>query len=570
MEAPGDDPAARRGWPTVPGHELVRVIGRGGFATVYEARQISVERLVAVKVISVGMLSDATERRFRSELRTVGSLSWHPHVVGVHDGGLTENGLPYLSMELVTGGSWGDRVRQSGPLPPDLVARLGGQVADALQEAHAAGVVHRDVKPDNILVGRRQDALLTDFGIATLADASTNTATGTFVGTIAYTAPEVLRGERASARSDVYALGATLRTLATGQPPYETSAEMTPVAELFRVVEEAPPPLPASVPAGLAAVIDGAMARDPADRSTSAGEVQAALAALRPGGHAPEGPADATVVAPPEGPTVRDEPPLPPTLLKPAPAPTPLPPPSIGTPPPPSWSVPSASAAPPPPGGTSPPPSWGTPPPPPGGTPPPVSWSPPPAGTPPPWGAPAPQWAPPSAESSPLSGLAIAGMVTSLLCCPPVGLGLTVAGHVQVRRGARRGRGFVWAGYAAALLVSVAVIGLFGLGTWQLRSDSEPFVGEWRSTNEIEPVTLRLEAPFAGTSLEGTFDAVSGGSSCQGTVDESGRTGAEVDLDLLGTCDDGSRYARRLEVRVADDGDTLVSTNGLTFRRQDG
>ena len=400
MEAPGGDPPDRRGWPAVPRHQLIRVIGRGGFATVYEARQVSVERLVAVKVISVGMLSDATERRFRSELRTVGSLSWHPHVVGVHDGGLTEGGLPFLSMELVTGGSWGDRVRRSGPLRPDLVARLGGQVADALQEAHEAGVVHRDVKPDNILVGRRQDALLTDFGIATLADASTNTATGTFVGTIAYSAPEVLRGERASARSDVYALGATLRTLATGQPPYEMSTEMTPVAELFRVVEEAPPPLPASVPAGLAVVIDGAMARDPADRPTSAGEVQAALAALRPGGHAPDGPTDATVVAPPEGLTVRDDPPLPPTLVKPAPAPTP-PPPSVGPPPPPSWSVPPAAAAPPPPAGTPPPPSWGTPPPPRRpGRPRPRSWGAP-SAAPPTWGTPAPPFGAPAPPGRP-------------------------------------------------------------------------------------------------------------------------------------------------------------------------
>ncbi|HEX7135657.1 MAG TPA: serine/threonine-protein kinase [Iamia sp.] len=552
MDAPGSDGPGRRGWPDVPGHELLRVIGRGGFATVYEARQVSVERLVAVKVISVGMLSDATERRFRSELRTVGSLSWHPHVVGVYDGGLTEGGLPFLSMELVTDGSWGDRVRRDGPLPAGLVARLGGQVADALHEAHEAGIVHRDVKPDNILVGRRQDALLTDFGIATLADASTNTATGTFVGTIAYSAPEVLRGERASARSDVYALGATLRTLATGQPPYETSAEMTPVAELLRVVEQAPPPLPATVPAGLAAVIDRAMARDPADRPASAAEVQTALAALGPGGDAPGGSPEATVVAPPEGLTVRDEAPLPPTLVKPAPTRTPPAtpaPPVAPTPPPPSW--------------TPPPPAGPTPPPPVAPTPPPPSWTPPPMGTPPP----PPSWAPAPA-AVPVSGLAIAGLVTSLLCCTPVGLGLAVAGHVQVRRGTRRGRGLVWGAYVTVALVTVAWVAVFGVATIQLRADSERFVGEWRSTSELEPITLHLEAPNVGTSLEGSFDAVRDGVGCRGTIDEGGRSGDLVDLDLDGSCDDGTDYARSLEVFVGEDGDTLLSSNGPSFRRQ--
>lgn len=620
-----DEGATR--FPSVPGYEVVREIGRGGFAVVYEARQLSVDRPVALKVVSTGTLSAVTERRFRDELRAVGGLSWHPHVVGVHDGGLTDDGRPFLAMELVSGGSWGVRVRADGPLPPGRVARLGAEVADALQAAHDAGVVHRDVKPDNVLVGRRDEALLADFGIATLADA-TMTATGTFVGTIAYSPPELLRGERATPQSDVYSLGALLWALAVGRPAHETAEDETPVASVQRVIAEPTPTVPEGVPAELAAVIERCMARFPFDRYPSARAVQEALAPLaeasRGGAATPlPSPIDATVVGPspavadaapatpvgadptgpdPDAPTRIDgvapaaaaapaaggvdlgkpsEPtPEPgpasvaPTAGVPAPAPFPAPgpfavpdqPPAVGPEPPPGGWEPAPSG--PPPGAPALPPEpwappadqWGPPAPP---APPP--WSPPA----PQWGAPAPHWGPPPAPAVKTSGLAIAGLVTSLVCCPPVGLGLTIAGHLQVRRGTRSGKVLVWLGYGAALLVTLAAIGFVALGVWAVGDVNDDYVGEWRTGTEVENLTLDLDTAFGGLLLEGSFDARRDGASCRGSIEESDRVVDDISLDLRGRCDDGSRYDQTIDLTLVGD-DRLVADDGRTFERVGG
>lgn len=575
-----DPDAGRTSGPSVPGYEVLREIGRGGFATVYEARQLSVDRLVALKVISTGTLSPVTERRFRDELRAVGGLSWHPHVVGVHDGGLTDDGRPFLSMELVSGGSWGARVRRDGPLTPGRVARLGAEVADALHAAHEAGVVHRDVKPDNVLVGRRDDALLTDFGIATIADA-TMTATGTFVGTIEYSPPELLRGERATPLSDVYAVGALLWTLAVGRPAYDTVDGETPVASVMRVLGAPPSELPDTVPAELRAVIERAMARAPEDRFPSAAAVQDALRPLaepsRTGTATQDpSPIDPTAVTPrPVTVTPPPEPTPPPTEVAPAPlsldkAPAPEPPATTVTPAVPvAPEAPAAPAAPaasvwevPGPGvdpyASAPAEPW---------APPAPHWGPQPPG----WdAAPAPSWSPPQ-PSPPTSGAAVAGLVLGFLCCQPVGIILTIVGHVQVRRGDRTGKAVVWIGYGTAVLGLLAGLGFFALGGTVLRDNNERFDGRWQTSSESDRVTLTLRPEFGGFLLGGRFEARSDGSTCTGRIIEAGSSEpGHLEIELDGSCRDGRSFDEDYSLTLEEGDQTMVDRDGTRFTRIDG
>ncbi|HEX7134174.1 MAG TPA: protein kinase, partial [Iamia sp.] len=210
-------------------------------------------------------------------VRSVRGLADHPNVVGLIDVGTTDDGAPFVVMELVTAGSIGDRLRAFGPVSPTEAARIGAEVADALEAAHEAGILHRDIKPDNVLVGRRARAMLTDFGIATLDD-GTLTATGTLTGTLAYTAPEVIKGQRPSAASDVFALGATLYALAAGRAAFATGEDHV-AAVMWRVTTEDAPPLPPEVPFALADLIAACMAKEPDERPGLA-EVATTLEAI--------------------------------------------------------------------------------------------------------------------------------------------------------------------------------------------------------------------------------------------------------------------------------------------------
>jgi ABC-type amino acid transport substrate-binding protein len=264
----------------IPGYEGLSEIGRGGFATVYRARQVAFAREVAVKVIDRPNPDEATLDQFRRECQAVGSLSWHPHVVSVYDAGTTEDGRPYLTMELLPGGSLGDALDR-GPMPVDQVISFGHQIADAVASAHEVGVLHRDLKPANILVDRRGGARLADFGIARIAGGGATTTAGAVTGTIAYMAPELLRGERATAASDIYGIGMTIAALLLGRSPLSTGSEETPWAMLQRVAEERVPDLRAAgAPAPLADLVAACTAKDPAARPTTATEVQTALGTM--------------------------------------------------------------------------------------------------------------------------------------------------------------------------------------------------------------------------------------------------------------------------------------------------
>lgn len=258
--------------PQIPGVDLVEVIGSGGSGVVYRGHQRAFGRDVAVKVVRNVDEAEGggATSRWEREVAAVGRLSNHPNIVPVFDAGITDDGSPYIVMPHVPKGSLGDRLRTEGPLDPDEVASIGARLADALATVHAAGVLHRDVKPDNVLWSPHGEPQLTDFGIARLEDLTT-TSEGALQATISYAAPEVLAGEPATESSDIYGLGATLYACLTGASPHPSTGGENVAALVARVLEQDPPSLRGrGVPAGLAAVVERAMARRPADRHPDA------------------------------------------------------------------------------------------------------------------------------------------------------------------------------------------------------------------------------------------------------------------------------------------------------------
>ena len=270
---------------TVPGmrlgpYEIVEALGAGGMGEVYRARDSRLDRFVAIKVLSPRL--DATPElleRFRREARAVAALS-HPNICTIYDvGGGDANGPAYFAMELLEGETLDRRLRR-GPLPLTDVVRVGEALADALDAAHAKGIVHRDIKPANIMLTDRGPKIL-DFGLAKVAAGSRDAApsqltqTGAVVGTLAYMSPEQLRGEELDARSDLFAFGAVLYEMATGRPAFagETSALMSTA-----ILQDAPAPprtIRAELPARLEDTILKALEKDRTLRCQSASELRA-------------------------------------------------------------------------------------------------------------------------------------------------------------------------------------------------------------------------------------------------------------------------------------------------------
>jgi serine/threonine protein kinase len=248
-------------------YTLDREIGRGGMGAVWSGTDLTLGRTVALKRIGTtpgGGTPDA--RRAEREAKLAARLN-HPHVVAVFDlVDEAESGDQWMVMEHVEGTNLSEIVRANGALPPDQVAPILAQVADALAAAHTAGIVHRDVKPSNILVGPDGNVKLTDFGIArTEADAAL-TQTGLVTGSPAYLAPEVASGQLATEASDVWSLGATLCHALTGKPPYEVGDNV--MGALYRIVNDEPPRPPTA--GWLAPLLVHSMVKDPAARWSAA------------------------------------------------------------------------------------------------------------------------------------------------------------------------------------------------------------------------------------------------------------------------------------------------------------
>jgi serine/threonine protein kinase len=181
--------------PVLPGFTILRTLGQGGTAVVYLARQESLDRLVAVKVLRRGVEDERAWRHFRREATTIARLSAHPNVVTVYTAGRSEADQPYLVTEYLDRGSLSDVIAAEGPLPPATVARVGVAVADALMAAHALGILHRDVKPGNVLLDRHGRIKLGDFGIARLLSGHSTSTTDLIAFTPEHVAPETLRGD---------------------------------------------------------------------------------------------------------------------------------------------------------------------------------------------------------------------------------------------------------------------------------------------------------------------------------------------------------------------------------------
>lgn len=249
-------------------YRIEGLAGRGGMGLVYRARQKRPDRTVAIKVIAPELAADPDFRaRFEDESATAAQIE-HPNVIPVYEVG-DEDGLLYIAMRYVDGIDLGRLLADSGPLPPQRAAHLVSQASAALDAAHARGLVHRDIKPGNILVARGDNVYLTDFGLTKrITDTRGLTKTGMFVGTVDYIAPEQFEGRRVDARADVYALGCVLYELLAGTVPFPRDSEL---AKLYAHVHDVPPPL-TGVPARLAAAVARAMSKRPEDRFQSAGD----------------------------------------------------------------------------------------------------------------------------------------------------------------------------------------------------------------------------------------------------------------------------------------------------------
>ncbi|ARJ07277.1 serine/threonine protein kinase [Cnuibacter physcomitrellae] len=258
--------------PTLPGFTSVRVLGSGGFADVYLFEQTMPRRQVAVKVMLPETVDDAVRRMFRAEADLMARLSAHPSILTVYEAGVSGDGRPYLVMELCSS-SLGQRYR-TAPLPVAEVLRIGVKIAGALHTAHQEGILHRDVKPSNILVTAYGAPVLSDFGIASTTRAS---HPGETVGlSIPWSAPEVVSEETTgTVASEVWSLGATLYSLLAGRSPFEEPGRSLPPGELVRRITRAKPARIGrdDVPEALARCLARTLSKNPAARPASALEL---------------------------------------------------------------------------------------------------------------------------------------------------------------------------------------------------------------------------------------------------------------------------------------------------------
>ncbi|WP_322767111.1 serine/threonine-protein kinase [Frankia sp. Cr1] len=263
----------------IPGYESFTAIAQGGFSTVYSAYQVGLDRTVAIKVINADLRDSAAERRFTRECRATGRLTGHPHIITIFQTGSTRERRPFIAMQYLARGSVSDRLQQAGPIPVHETLLIGAKIAGAMHAAHGAGIIHRDVKPGNILLSGTDEPVLSDFGIASLTGMEGSTSQEAF--TPSYTAPEILQGEEPSVATDVYALGATLFTMLAGSPPFGYRRGDNPASIVLRALTQDVPALPrGDVPESVENLLRTALARDPAQRPPTADAFAADLRQL--------------------------------------------------------------------------------------------------------------------------------------------------------------------------------------------------------------------------------------------------------------------------------------------------
>lgn len=260
----------------IPGVVDATEIGRGGFGVVYRATETDLGREVAVKVLT-GELDERTRTRFERERRAMGALSSHPNIITIFRSGVAEDAGLYLVMEYLPGGSLAEQISQSGPTAWQDTLRIGVELCGALESAHRAGVLHRDVKPGNIIMDSLGRAKLGDFGIARL-DGSPETKSAVITASVAHAPPEVIAGEKPDERSDVYSLASTLFEVASGSPAFVRPTDESMIPMFARIVHEPTPDLRQNgVPDAMASVLERGMAKRADQRFRSAGEFGAAL-----------------------------------------------------------------------------------------------------------------------------------------------------------------------------------------------------------------------------------------------------------------------------------------------------
>jgi serine/threonine protein kinase len=266
---------------TIAGYEVESVVGSGGIGVLYRARQLRLDRPVALKLVEPEVAGDPLVReRLRREARTVAALD-HPNVVPLYEAG-EENGTVYIVTRWVDGTELGSLIRRDGPLQARRAARIAAQIASALEVAHEKGLIHRDVKPSNVIVTAEDHAYITDFGLTKRAQSLSGfTAAGQMLGTIDYVAPEQIEGGEAGARGDVYGLACVLYEMLAGGAPF--AGESGGMAKMWAHLNAEPPSVRQQrpdVPAELDELIRRGLAKRPDDRPTAAGFGTGALEAV--------------------------------------------------------------------------------------------------------------------------------------------------------------------------------------------------------------------------------------------------------------------------------------------------
>jgi serine/threonine-protein kinase PknK len=278
------------------------LIGRGGFSTVWRAYQEQFDREVAIKLLVVDDLDDEVLRRFQRECAAMGRLSYHPHVITVHESGVTSDGHLYVVTELCSGGSYWDQIKMHGPLPVATVRHVAARMAAALTAAHEAGMIHRDVKPANILITSYGEPVLADFGLSVRPDIDATKGADAY--TPGHAAPETLDDGVATPASDIYSLASTLYSLLDGRPPFPLQPGESLLRHAVRVMRDDPPPLERAVPNDLKAFVEGGLSKDPRIRPPLSSLLDAPNAAVE----------EIAAVVPPKGTETSPEPDEDPTI----------------------------------------------------------------------------------------------------------------------------------------------------------------------------------------------------------------------------------------------------------------